>query len=479
MFFVRKNHFLRPVEKTKLLQLLNSLSAWELRNLEQFLRSPFHNQRDDVVRLFEFYRKQHSRRSPDFSDAWAIRAVWPDKPPDTVDYPNLRSYLFKLTEKYLACEEIFGDEIVLKMRLAKAYERLNRDSNFEQTVRDIKGILEKQPLRNPEYLRRQFELEYEIFDHVSSHRVEETNLEAVSRMLDAHYFAEKLKLACAQLSLNDVHPQDYDLSILPGVLDYLKEKTDWLSYPAIEVYYHAYLALTDQANEPNFQEVRRLLSDCQEQFTEREIGDIYRICLNYCIKRSNQGDSFYAREGLKLYRFGIEQGFLLTEGHLPHHTYINAAAFGISLGEYDWAERFIEDYKNKVAREHRESAYAFCLARLRYAQGNYREAMPLLAGFVTDNPYHFLIAKKMLCKIFYEGEEIAPLESLLDSMRAYLQRHNKMDKDMKTHFKLFIDLMSRLVKLAPRDAKAKAKLSAGIEKLHLAVDRDWFLKQLK
>lgn len=468
------------MEKAKLLQLLNCLSAWELRNLEQFLRSPFHNQRDDVLRLFGFYRAQRDKRNPDFSDTAAIRAVWPGKPAGAADYPNLRSYLYKLVEKYLAVEEVLGDEFLLKMRLAKAYERMNKADAFGQAARDLKGILEKQPLRNPGYLRRRFELEYEVFDHASSHLTKEINLDAVTTMLDAHYFAEKLKLACAQLALRDFYPkEDDDPGILPDILAFVKTKANWFSYPAIEVYYHAYLALTDGANEPHFQEVRRLLRDCREQFTEREIGDIYRICLNYCIKKANQGDLFYAGEGLELYRFGIEQGYLLSEGHLPHDTYINAVAFAISLEKYEWTEQFIEEYKNKIAREHRENAYNFCLARLRHAQGNYQEAMPLLASFVTGNPYHFLIVKKTLCKIYYELEEIAPLESLIDSMRTYLQR-NELDNNKKAHFKLFVDLITWLVKLTPHDTKAKDRLLAVIENSPLpAADKAWFKKQLK
>ncbi|MFN0217157.1 MAG: hypothetical protein ACKVT2_23105 [Saprospiraceae bacterium] len=467
------------MEKTKLLQLLSDLNAWELRNLEQFLRSPFHNQREDVLRLFEFYKTQHSKKRPDFSDAAACRAVWPDKDLDTVDYPNLRSYLFKLTEKYLACEEIFRDEVLLKMSLSKAYKRRNKDHNFEQTIRDIKVVLEKQPLRNPAYLRKAFEVEYEVYDYIASRsRMEETNIEAVGKMLDAHYFAEKLKLACAQQSLSKIRPQDYDLSILPEVLAFLADKPDWVSYPAVAIYYHAFLTLTDQNNETHFQEVRRLLQDCRDQFMEREIGDVYRICLNYCIKRSNQGELHYTREGFDLYRLGIEHGYLLKEGQLSHHSYTNAAAFGITLREYEWAERFIQDHQNKVSHKHRESAFHFCLARLWHAKGNYPEAMRLLAEFNTDDPYYYLIAKKMLCKIFYEGAEIAPLESLLDSMRVYLKRHG-LDGDIKAHFKLFVDLIWQILKLPPYDSKAKTKLLVAIDKLPLFVDKEWFLKQLK
>ncbi len=467
------------MEKTKLLQLLNGLSAWDLRNLEQFLRSPFHNQRTDVLRLFEFYRAQRAQRTPNFSEKAAILAVWPGKLADKVDYPNLRSYLYKLVERYLAIEEIIGDEFLLKMRLARAYERMNKEDNFGRTARDLKAILGKQALRNPDYLRRRFELEYEIFDHVSSRsRMEKTNLEAVGRMLDAHYFAEKLKLTCAQLSFSDVRLEVYDSSILAEMVAFLKQNIEWLSYPAIAVYFYAYLALTEDDNEQHFQKVRRLLEEYYEQFSERETRDIYLLCSNFCIKRSNQGELRYTREGFELYRLGIGQGFLLTEGHLSYHTYINTAAFGITLGEHEWVERFIGEYKTKVAREHQESSYALSLARLRYAQGNFTEAMLLLAGYTTDDPYYFLIAKVLLSRIFYELEEIAALESLLDSIRAYLQRHNNINNSVKADFKHNISLTDKLIRLAPHDAKGRAKLIAAAEKLNRLVDKEWFLKQL-
>lgn len=467
------------MEKSKVLQLLKGFSAWDLRNLGQFLRSPYHNRRPDVIRLYEFFLAEKARPSPDFSDAAAIRAVWPDARPGSVDYPNLRSYLYKLAEKYLAAEEIFDDEILLKMRLAKALERRNKTAHFDQAMRDLRSIVTKKERRNPEYLRRQFELEYQAFDHASSRkRMEETNLEAVTRLLDTHYFAEKLKLACAQLSFQKVRPKAYDLSILPGVVAYLQENTGWLSHPAIAIYYYAYLALTEKDNESHFHAVRRLLRECSDLFEEREIRDIYLLCINYCIDGSNRGERLYTREGFELYREAIAQGFLLSDGRLSNHSYINTAAFGIVLREYDWVESFIQDYRYKMARDG-DGAYRFCLAWLRHAQGHYAEAMRLLAEFGTDDPYYFLIAKGLLAKIFYEQAEINALEALLDTMRIYLHRHEGMNKGVKAHFKQIIDLMSRLLKLIPGDRKAKAALMTAIEKLPLAADREWFLKQLK
>lgn len=468
------------MEKSKLLQLLNALSAWQLRNLEQFLDSPFFNRRDDVQRLFAFYQSERNKRNPNFSDAAACRAIWPDKMARVADYPNVRSYLYRLTEKYLACEEMLADDILLKMHLARAYERLGKADIFEHTLSNARDMLEKTPLRNPDYLWRQFRLEYESYDHAVRHaNMNEAQLDAVGNLLDAGYLAEKLKLECARLPFLDLHAQTSTPGLLPVLMTYLKQNKDWLPHPAIAIYYYAYLALTEEAdNELWFDEVRNLLQNGHEQFSSQEIGDIYRICVNYCIKRSNRGEKAYTRKGFDLYRSGLEQGYLLTGGYLSHLTYLNTAKLGIALEEYEWVESFIYNFRNKVAPKSRDGDFPFCLARLRHAQGRYEEAMRLLAEFNTNDPTFFLIAKVMLAKMFYEHNYFDPLESLLDSMRVYLQRR-LFEKDKKKYFKLFIDLMVKLLRLPPNDSRAKKRFLEKVEDMPLAADKEWFLKQIE
>ncbi|MCK6693336.1 MAG: hypothetical protein L6Q97_14720, partial [Thermoanaerobaculia bacterium] len=217
------------------------------------------------------------------------------------------------------------------------------------------------------------------------------------------------------------------------------------------------------------------------RFSEREIRDFLLFSINFCIILSNQGKERYTSEALNLYRQGLEKGYLLKEGYLSHHTFINIVALGCTLKEFDWVKGFIKEYDNKVDPkpnlDRRDSVVLFCKARLQRDLGNYREAMQMLAQFQTDDPYYFLLAKVSLSRIYYELDEFDALESLLGTMRAYLKR-NPLEERKKEHFQRQINLMYDLIKLVPADRHARARILTEIKKLPLVSDQNWFLKQI-
>jgi hypothetical protein len=81
---------------SSLSELVESLSAVERREAVRFLKSPFFNQRDDLVRLFELLctNPQCDRRM-----CWCL--VYEDKPYDDQRFRLLQSYLHKLLETFL------------------------------------------------------------------------------------------------------------------------------------------------------------------------------------------------------------------------------------------------------------------------------------------------------------------------------------------------------------------------------------------
>jgi hypothetical protein len=54
----------KTMQSTPLFQLLKSLTKADRRDLAKFLRSPFHNTREDVVRLFDFFEQNVEYNTP-------------------------------------------------------------------------------------------------------------------------------------------------------------------------------------------------------------------------------------------------------------------------------------------------------------------------------------------------------------------------------------------------------------------------------
>ena len=90
-----------------------------------------------------------------------------------------------------------------------------------------------------------------------------------------------------------------------------------------------------------------------------------------------------------------------------------------------------------------------------------------------------IIAKTMLLKIYYEQEELDAFESLLESMRIYLQRKEALDQTRKAAYKNLISLMKKLLHRNPYSKSQTERLLGLVETTQPLMERDWLLRQLR
>ena len=83
----------------------------------------------------------------------------------------------------------------------------------------------------------------------------------------------------------------------------------------------------------------------------------------------------------------------------------------------------------------------------------------------------------MLLKIYHETDEFKVLESLLESMRAYLQRKKVLGYH-KSNYKNIIHYTKKLLKVNPYSKAQKEKLKLEIEAAKPLTEKAWLLKQL-
>jgi len=102
----------------------------------------------------------------------------------------------------------------------------------------------------------------------------------------------------------------------------------------------------------------------------------------------------------------------------------------------------------------------------------------LLLKFEYNDMLFNIIAKTMLLKIYYEEDEYDLFESLLESLRIYLQRKEALDPARKSAYKNMISLMKKLVNLNPYAKGPKEKLRELITSTNPLMERDWLMKQL-
>jgi hypothetical protein len=459
----------------KLFQVLHQLHSREQTQFRHFVDSPLFNKREDLKLLLGHWLDRKGRAAP-AEDHW--QALFPNQPFSSTQWNLLASRLFKLLEEFLALQQIRKDDAQTKFHLAKAYRNLQQEKYFAEAIRDAGLALEKQDFRDTAYLQNRHDFSFERYDYIlSSNRKAKTNLQEVSNELDAYFLAAKLRQACNALSRQTINPEQYAIGLLPEVLAYVEKHPAYLQVPAIAIYYYCYRAINAKEEETYFSRFREAIESYQQYFPPYEMRDLYTFVINVYIRKLNTGAKIYAEEAFALYRLSLAQGYLLDDGVLLESTYVNIVVLAAILGDYQWAIDFVKEYQPLLKSEFRVPLYHFCLGRIYYEQGEQEESLRQLVLVDTKASFIYLGARVLQLKIYYELGEYNPLESLLESLRVYLQR----SKDLgyrKAHYHHLLAFTRQLLQLPAMDKAARTAFRQRIEAAEVFGEKEWFLRQV-
>ena len=461
------------MQKSKLIKVFSQLNGQDIRNLKKFLRSPFFNHRKDVVDLFEYL----IQRKDQYEAEKVFLNLFPNEKYDAVKLRLVMSYLFRLIEKYLAVSELMENETAQNTHLFQAYKKRNLSKQIYRTINDGITSLQKKALRNADWYNQYFQLQFEKFQLESAVTpTADLNRQELSDTLDIAYLIAKLRQVCMLLSHQGIYKATFEIGFLEPLITFIQAPL-YQAIPAIAVYNHCYFMLTEPEEQKHFGTFKQLLLNHGAIFSRREIGDLYLLAINYCIKRINDGDSNYFDEVMDFYKEGLVKSYLLENGILSRFTYQNIVSAGLKTGEFEWVNNFIHQYKKNLERKYRESSFSFSLAKLEYHRKNYDAALSMLQKSNYRDLLLNLGAKTLLLKIYYEWSEFDLLDAHLEAMKNYLRRKGVIGYHKK-NYRNIIQITSKLLNINIFDKKELDLLERKIRNVDPLTERDWFVEQL-
>ncbi len=465
------------MKKSRLIRILRTFNKKEIRELRKWLQSPAHNQRKDVLHLFEYlFESNHLDKEKYLEKEKIYKLLFPNESFDDAKIRQVIHFLFKAVEGFLIYQELMEDEVRSEITLASVYRKRRLSKLCETALKNSETLHYKQEHRNAHFFRNDYLLRLEQYNYLAGSQRKEVNLQEVAHSLDATYFADKLQQSCFMLAHQAVSKKDYEQGLLEEILKHVEEK-DFLKYPAIAVYYFGYKALTNRDEESYFYSLKEEIQEFGDAFPQEELRIIYLLAINYCISRVNTGKRSFYKEMLDLYKTGMKEQILFENERVTRWTFLNVVTTGLIIKEYEWIEQFIENYQQYLEEEHRENIVHYSLARLNFEKRNYKDAMRLLIQYDSDEIVMTLNAKLMLLKMYYELDELDALSSAIDSMRAYLKRKKGMGYH-QTPFTNFIKLLKKLVNVNPFNREQKKSLRIEIQETNPLPDKNWLNEQL-
>ncbi len=469
----------KNIKNTDLMLVFKVLDEQSLRDLHQFVRSPYFNQREDVVLLFDYLRQYFPKKNADkyFLKTKVFEAIYGKEEFDEKKLHYLLSFLLKIIQKYWIVADLEESPIEQQERICKALRQKHLDKLFYKEVNKGHEILEKQPLRNALYHRYKGSFFYEYYEHESSQKREnDVKLQEWSNEIAFGSIINTLRQACLMLSHSRVIKKQYDIPLIKEVVQYI-ENHDFSNLPEIKIYYHLYCMLDGIEAHLHYQKAHDLLIKIWKQFSNMEVRNIAISLLNFCTKEI-RSDAMYIKEGLKLYKFGLDSGILLENNLLGVYTYKNIVTYAVGVKDFDWVFQFIHDYKNKLAADKQETFFTYCLANYYFRTKNYDKAQKLLSQVEFKDILLNFDAKRLLMMMYFENNEFDALDALLTSFKSYIQHQNDVNEQHKLLNINLINMIKKMLNINLDSKQNKQKLREEVLSIPVIAEREWLLARL-
>ncbi|MFK8103614.1 MAG: hypothetical protein AB8G15_13865 [Saprospiraceae bacterium] len=465
------------MKKNKLLLLLKSFTKAEISAFRKYIRSDYFTRREDYRHLFEalllqLTSKQALDKQQLFQKAYPL---------ETFNDLKLRAALSDLKaqlEKFLVIQQVLEEDTENNIRLLEIFNERKLGYAFQQKLKKVETTLAKTSKQDLNYFQQKLRTQQLKATLLASQkRTADLPLQEISEQIDINFMIEKLRHACSQLTHQLVYKTQYDFGLLKNVLLIL-ERGQFLHIPAIRIRYYCFQFLSHPEEKEFFDQFRDLLFAQEAQFERKELKDLYLLGINFCIRQLNQGNTFYPQELWKLYQQGLAADVFLDDGRLSRFTFNNVIGIGINLKEFTWLDHFVEQYKNYLAEEDKDSIIYFNQARVIYhAKKDHEAVIQLLQKVNFKDIVENLMSKTMLSKVYYELKEFDLLDYHLTSFQQYIRRH-KLGKYHTTNYNNIILLLRKLLNVFAYDKAQKQKLRTEILETEVLTEREWLLEQL-
>ncbi|MEZ4917784.1 MAG: hypothetical protein R2792_01665 [Saprospiraceae bacterium] len=459
--------------ENKHIRIFDSLSGVEKRACTKFLKSPYFNNRQDVLALWEFLLSAGAERSMEELHA----GIYPKTRFSESKMRHLFSMLNARIEAFLTQRALEQLPLLHDLHLLPVL----REKGLKKAVKSVGRRAEESLSQMPDsrdFHYWSYRLEWEKYAETQGQtRTTENNLSSIGSALDTFYIIERLRLGCLIESHKAVFNVEYDSGPTPFLLDYI-ESSKIGSEPVVDLYFRCYKALAERGEE-DFRLFRNALEKQSGKMDFAESQTLLLLAVNFCIRQLNSGQGMYIREAFELYRMGLETRTLLVGNTISRFAFKNIVALGLRLEKYDWVEQFILSKGELLEAGYQQAHINYNLARLYFVRNQFELAMPLLASVDEGDLLLNMDSRIMLLKMYYESGEWDALDALISSFRVLLLRKKKVIGYHQSYYLKMLKYIQKLVRLNKNDKIAKTQLIGEIAGDAQIIEKDWLLKQLE
>jgi hypothetical protein len=478
--------------KTNLIAIIKKLDQKELKEFSEFVKSPFFNKNDSVIKLYEYIRKQF----PDYEEGKLEKEFVFGKLFGRADYNDgfMRTLVFNLTnltEEYLKYVNFKRNQAEQVITILDELKLRKIDKVFLKNYNDAIKVLDRSAYKSSDYYLYNSVLDDLIDDFTYLTRYKNKNLQDFTlenfrdsvEHLSHFYLIKVLNKYRFLLAKQYTIPVDIDFRLVENIVEFLKNnETLYVNDPIIRLHLNEILLMKERREE-SYIELKKLLLEGQSVLDIDQRYSLHNILHMHCLEMTYAGKTEYLNERFELYKIALKQNIIKGS----EDRYIDAILFGnimltaLKLKKVEWAEDFVKKYTHELAPENMDGMMGFCSARIKFSKGEFNESLKLLNSIQSFNHIQYKIAIRDLIMLnYYELSFFSQAYSFLDSHRHFLNKNRHYFSDERFSRETnFMKFYIRILKMKEKySSNELINIKADLEKVSGVIERDWLTDKL-
>lgn len=475
--------------KSKLIRLFISLSKKECNEFGRYLKTPYFNRNDKLVKLYNYLKIHTSKpNNGKLSKEKTFEKLFSRQKYDSKKIQEVMTDMSLALQNYLVLKESKNNKLDWAYLLLQVFKSKNLNDDYLELLDKMQKGIDLSEHRDMYYFFHKQRLHHCRFNNPKIDRFNKEGecIEDVMHNLDLCYAMAKLKYSCELLLralLLNQSIQKQDILLLEQVRNLIQER--FIAENGLFKIYYLILQFVEEitSKQPKWSTYHTLRETVEQHISLASQEERYSI-LTYLIDSTGLAayyDSTFLVECKVWYRFGLEHDMLFEEGNLGHAHFINMVILGSELGEPDWIKKLKEQYLDFIPTEFREVSLSIADAFLFFTQERYKDTIELLEAIRFKNIIYKLQHRALYIRSLYELGEWKEVDRLCDNFRVFLHRSKIKIADEVIHAnETFIKMVRQLPKTTQEEQDLDIKsLQQELKEADRVVCRLWLEGKIK
>jgi len=486
------------MQKSALMEIVNSFTALESERFSEFLSSPYFNKNNIVIRLFDIIKKNLPVTEEDLLNKETVwKALYHGKPYNYGTMKNLIHELTQLSVNFIYLEELENTKQVRNVLTVSALSYRNADKALNSKLKQIEKTFTGKSFRDLEYVLSDYYMEMsKIFwtkwMYQKSHqlkRASEKDFLAGSATTVYSFLLYLFKMTNNITVQSSDHNYELDKNLVINLLrEFGTEKIERIlssvkeysarDYKVLSVFWDMCRSQLFDPGPEQYYKFKSSLTANAKIFSLQDLEDLL-TCLVTTLFGLKESEINKYRERIDIFDIMIANKIFIQRNRiLPVHLFILYAWNLFNLSDFEGIEKFTKKYGKYLTEDKRENALRFSEICLKIGEQNFAEALETLLKIGYDYSAMKIYIKHIKAICYYELNDSASFMYENDSLRNFLKSNMKVNESVKESLKHHYRMISRMFQLRSKFDIAEFKMLRKEVTESTANIDSWLLKKV-